>query len=534
MAIQTNDIPGSGYGNVYIDSLVWGCGWSDTSTPIRYWFGSGPVAEFDSSIGAFEGRTWTPTEQSAFVAAMAQYSAVSNLTFTEASSGGEGAADIVWWLAPETAMGAGSLGLHEVPDESWTPIYGYFNYDEPSWDFLSQGGYGFVSVIHEMGHGMGLAHPHDGGDHGDATTFPGVRGPWSTGTSGLNQGIWTTMSYNDGWNKMPSYSDAYGWQGTLMAFDIAALQAIYGANMTTATGDDLYQLPSGNAPGTFWSCIWDAGGNDTISNQGSAVATIINLNEAPLVGTNAGGFVSEDKGILGGFTIAHGVVIENALGGSGNDTLIGNAANNVLDGGAGQDVMSGGAGNDNYYVDNVRDVVTEAGNAGTDTVYAAITYTLGKNFENLVLTGGAGINGTGNTANNILTGSDAANLLNGSAGNDILIGAGGADRLTGGRGADIFTFLAASDSLSGIATRDTITDFKVREGDHINLSAIDANTSLDGDQAFSYIGGGSFTDAGQLRFSAGVLSGDTDNDGLSEFEILLVGVRVFDASMLLA
>lgn len=534
MATQTNSIPGSGYGNPYIDSLVWGSGWTNTSTPIRYWFGSGPVAAVDSSIGAFSGHEWSDAEKSAFGAAMAQYAAVSNLTFTAAISGSEADADIVWWLAPQSAMGAGSLGLHEVPDTSWSPIYGYFNYQDPSWSYLEQGQYGFVTVIHELGHGMGLAHPHDGGDHRDATIFPGVRGPWSTGNYGLNQGIWTTMSYNDGWDKMPSNSDAYGWQGTLMALDVAALQAIYGANTTTATGDNTYQLPDSNGAGTFWSCIWDAGGVDTISNQGSVVAGIINLNEAPLVGANAGGYVSADSGVVGGFTIAHGVVIENALGGAGNDTLIGNAANNVLDGGVGQDIMSGGAGNDSYYVDNIRDSISEASGGGTDTVYAAISYTLGKNIENLALTDAGAINGTGNTANNWLTGNEAVNLLNGSSGNDILVGAGGADRLTGGRGMDTFLYLDLLDSPSGSLSRDTIIDFKASEGDHINLSAIDANTGLEGDQAFSYIGSAPFSAAGQIHFSAGLLSADTNGDGLAELEIMLVGVKVFDAAMLLA
>ena len=73
--------------------------------------------------------------------------------------------------------------------------------------------------------------------------------------------------------------------------------------------------------------------------------------------------------------------------------------------------MAGGLGNDIYVVDNVGDVVTEADNAGTDTVRSSITYTLGANVENLTLTGAAAINGTGNALANIITGNGAANIL---------------------------------------------------------------------------------------------------------------------------
>ena len=95
-----------------------------------------------------------------------------------------------------------------------------------------------------------------------------------------------------------------------------------------------------------------------------------------------------------------------------NNTISGNASANTLDGGAGADAMAGGAGNDTYVRDNAGDTVTEAANAGTDTVKSSLTYTLGANVENLTLTGAAAINGTGNTLNNVI-GNAAANVLTG-------------------------------------------------------------------------------------------------------------------------
>ena len=75
----------------------------------------------------------------------------------------------------------------------------------------------------------------------------------------------------------------------------------------------------------------------------------------------------------------------------GNDTLTGGAGNDFLDGGTGADSMTGGAGDDLYIVDSATDRVVEAAGGGNDVVYAAITYTLGANFEKLVLTGTAAL-----------------------------------------------------------------------------------------------------------------------------------------------
>ena len=202
---------------------------------------------------------------------------------------------------------------------------------------------------------MGLAHPHDGGGETDASTFPGVFSPWSTGDYGLNQMVFTVMSYNFGWDGAPPTGDV--GHATLGAFDIAALQLMYGANNSYRTGDDNYVLPAANKGAVYWQSIWDAGGTDTIS-AGKAKDVIIDLRAAPLTGEYAGGFISNADGIAGGYTIAAGVVIENASGGKGNDTLIGNEFFNVLDGGKGQDVlwgiagddiMKGGGGNDVFY-----------------------------------------------------------------------------------------------------------------------------------------------------------------------------------------
>ena len=141
---------------------------------------------------------------------------------------------------------------------------------------LRVGGYGFGTMVHELGHGLGLAHPHDHG--GGSTIWPGVTGLFdSYGTNNLNQGIFTVMSYNPGWDQAQDPSDngliTDGYVAGPMAFDIAAIQYLYGANMSYHTGADTYTLPDVNAPGTYWTSIWDAGGIDQIVYGGTVTSS---------------------------------------------------------------------------------------------------------------------------------------------------------------------------------------------------------------------------------------------------------------------
>nr|WP_162916601.1 VWA domain-containing protein [Cohaesibacter haloalkalitolerans] len=148
-------------------------------------------------------------------------------------------------------------------------------------------------------------------------------------------------------------------------------------------------------------------------------------------------------------------------GGNGNDTLLGGAGNDTLDGGTGADSMNGGAGNDTYYVDNAGDTITEAINSGSDRVFSSVSYRLweqSQHIENLILTGTANINGSGNGLNNGIVGNSGNNYLEGGYGNDTLLGGAGNDTLDGGTGADSMNGGAGNDTYYVDNAGDTITE----------------------------------------------------------------------------
>ncbi len=129
-------------------------------------------------------------------------------------------------------------------------------------------------------------------------------------------------------------------------------------------------------------------------------------------------------------------------GGSGNDVLKGGVGNDTLKGNSSNDfdTLIGGIGNEDYYVGSTEDVIIEYQNEGSDQVFStATTYTLSENIENLILSGTASINGTGNTMNNTITGNTGFNLIDGGAGNDTMIGGAGNDNYIVDSAGDVIT-----------------------------------------------------------------------------------------------
>ena len=185
---------------------------------------------------------------------------------------------------------------------------------------------------------------------------------------------------------------------------------------------------------------------------------------------------------------------------AGDDVLFGTGVINIINGGNGADRIAGFAGNDTLFGGNGADVIS--GGAGNDIVNAG-------------------------AQDDTAYGGDGNDSLRGSLGNDLLVGGKGRDGLLGGDGADRFQFTRLTDSTNAAAGRDTVLDFSVAQNDKIDLSALDANALVVGDQAFVLDGGGAFT-TGEIRqvvvASGIVLQMKVDADTIIDMAILVRGV----------
>jgi trimeric autotransporter adhesin len=183
-------------------------------------------------------------------------------------------------------------------------------------------------------------------------------------------------------------------------------------------------------------------------------------------------------------------------GNTNNNLLIGGGGQDTLDGHEGADTMIGGADNDLYFVDNFSDIVQEAAGQGTDNVRTSVTYVLnaGSAVEVLETTNADG------TINLDLVGNELANTIIGNDGQNTLVGGLGQDKLIGNWGGDTFAWLSLAEIGLNEADADIVGgDFNYLNGDTLAFNLIDADETIAGDQAFTFIGDAAFTAAGQIR-----------------------------------
>jgi serralysin len=434
-----------------------------TGTPIIDVYFANAGDTFLDGTTTVTATAFTAAQRAAFTGVFSDISNMVNLTFRVTTDAAQ--ADFKLHmadLASTTLLGYMFFPNGGVQNGAFNQPRTFFN------DLgVNKGGLGYITFVHELGHGLGLAHPHDQGAGSNIMT--GVTNSSSLGSFQLNQGVFTSMTYNDGWvsgpfGRVPSLGSGYGIQGGFMPLDIAALQQKYGANTSFNTVDNTYALLDVNAVGTYYSAIWDTAGTDTLFYGGSRNANL-DLRAATLqYDAGGGGYVSYANGIHGGFVISNGVLIENAQSGSGNDTLTGNAANNLLIGNGGDDVFVLSAGVDTILGGAGSDAVSFVnwGSAVTIDFTTATTYTFGT-------TTFSDVEGAiGSSFDDVIFGTAGVNRIEGFAGNDILVGRGGNDIMAtgtnttfdyvyGGDGNDtIFGDTGAVDILLGDAGNDSI------------------------------------------------------------------------------
>lgn len=227
---------------------------------------------------------------------------------------------------------------------------------------------------------------------------------------------------------------------------------------------------------------------------------------------------------------------ERVYGYGGNDDLFGYGGDDLLYGGAGRDLLVGDDGADKLYGGQGSDLL--AGERGDDLLsgdagFDYATYFYAKAGVTVTLATGTAADGSGGTDTltsiegvygsrfaDTIRGDAGMNELFGNAGDDVLVGGAGEDLTVGNAGADRFVF-AAGDVAATRGAADLIGDFSRAEGDRIDVSGLDANTKVAGDQAFTFVGTAAFSGAaGELRVETSggelVLAGDIDGDRIAD------------------
>jgi Ca2+-binding RTX toxin-like protein len=407
----------------FINTLFSGYSWGNIgqSQSLTYSF----VTQATDGVTGFAAYS---TEQQAYVRlALSKYSAVSGLQFTEAVD------------SPEVGLryfrdDLSSAGMGDYAGYASYPSGGDVHMKTDYVD-MSPDAYGFQLLLHETGHALGLKHPFEAPVLDPAEDYQA--------------------------NTVMTYNISYPFAQDIGLFDLASIHYLYSVNHTARSGDDTYRIGD--------RYIWDGAGNDTLSAMDQTLSVSINLHAGSWLyaGSRGSSLLASGQAFIG-----FGTELENATGGSGNDTISGNEASNSLIGGIGEDTLTGYAGNDT--LDGSAGLDSMIGGDGSDIYYVDnIGYSTCRlhpdrqRRERPHLSTTAA-NLTGNTLNNVLYAGAGNNVLNGGSGIDTvsyaygLAGTSGVTvslavstaQATGGSGSDTLTSI---ENLIGSAYADRLT-----------------------------------------------------------------------------
>ncbi len=461
-------------GNLFIDGLLYESGsnsgtvvkWSDpqltfsfpTNSSFYYKDGLGHAISY-RDIGPNLAGTFVAfndDQKAAVRAAFDMFASIANIRFTKVDETNTTHANIRFGFCDRSDTDGNVFGATVLGTNSRDEFYPIFRSRDVLANEISMNPWGipgtleFENLLHEIGHSVGLDH---------------VKYPINNNFQYLyDSQDFTVMSYNQfrgaTWVVQPG-----DYPQSLMMNDIRALQYLYGANFNTNGGNTTYKWDPNSGTETVSengrtysvasvnnkvrTTVWDGGGNDTYDFSDYRTNLSINLEPGTWCLTSADQLVSlqlgdrtfEAVGNIANAYLYNGdthSLIENAIGGSGNDTITGNQADNALTGNGGNDSLGGGAGNDTLDGGNGNDTLD--GGVGNDRLVGGIgNDSLIGGDGNDTLNGDAG-NDTldGGIGNDSLIGGDGNDALNGGAGNDTLDGGAGGDKLIGGAGDDVY------------------------------------------------------------------------------------------------
>lgn len=392
-------------GTSYIEAIRKGLIWDlSAGETLSYSYYSGGVSydaaayaalAYNAPLGAsaISGANQTYLDQ-----AFAAWDKATQFAFEKVTESGTTVGELRSAYTTRTYASAGSAAYAYYPNSG---IVGgdiwYIDDQATNMDF-SPGGYGYYTALHEIGHALGLSHSFDAGSATGATLAAADDIQRNTVMT------YTQYDRNQYWVQSGgSISARYFYATTPGLYDVAAMEYLYGTNTTTNTGNTVHQFANWTASSPlYFQTIVDASGADTLDASAQTRASTINL--TPGTYSSLGIFTEAQQeaywaGVLGGavdipstsissgsgtgvasrtalytgvdnVAIAYSATIENAIGGTGGDTITGNSANNVLKGNGGNDTIDGGAGTDTAVFNGAR-----AGYTITGLGTASITVT---------------------------------------------------------------------------------------------------------------------------------------------------------------